>query len=113
MTARRAILSRRGAEFREGHRAGVVAANDAKWRAYCEASPEPAIGMTEDDVSRSRWGHASHINTTETAAGETAQWVYDDGPYCHGAGASKRGYLYFRNGRVVAIQRQHNEEEQD
>jgi len=72
----------------------------------CDGARAAAIGMTGDDVSRSRWGLPNHINTTETATGVTAQWVYDDGPFCREAGdSSKRGYLYFRNGRLVAIQR--------
>jgi hypothetical protein len=40
------------------------------------------------------WCEPWKVNTTETAFGVREQWVYRD-----------RGYLYFENGRLVAVQR--------
>jgi hypothetical protein len=54
---------------------------------------EPQIGMTEQQVLDSTWGFPSKRNTTETVGYFTEQWVYND-----------RGYIYFENGFVTAIQ---------
>jgi hypothetical protein len=54
----------------------------------------PQIGMTEAQAVNA-WCHPDHVNTSFTAHGTDEQWVYPD-----------RGYLYFENGRLVAIQRQ-------
>jgi opacity protein-like surface antigen len=74
----------------------------ARNRAACAAKPEASIGMTETEVRASKWGSPTAVNTTELASGERAQWVYEYGP-CQGG--AKRGYLYFANGKLVAIQR--------
>ena len=52
-----------------------------------------AIGASALDAM-GKWGFPDHINTTETAHGTREQWMYAD-----------LGYLYFENGRLVAIQR--------
>lgn len=52
----------------------------------------PTIGMTEKEVIASTWGYTSKKNLTTTAQGTKEQWVYD------------RGYIYFENGIVTAIQ---------
>lgn len=50
------------------------------------------IGMTEKMCSLS-WGRPYNINTTTTNYGQRQQWVY-----------SLKHYLYFENGKLVAIQ---------
>lgn len=55
--------------------------------------PPPRIGMTEAQVLASSWGKPSSVNTTITAYGNSEQWVYGYGMY-----------VYFRNGKVSAIQ---------
>lgn len=51
-----------------------------------------SIGMTKEEVLRSSWGKPREINQTHTGHGTTEQWVYGG------------GYLYFRNGRLNAVQ---------
>jgi hypothetical protein len=63
------------------------------------AAGHPKIGMTRLDAYL-EWCRAWDFNTTETAAGIREQWVYKDR-----GGDILRGYLYFENGRLVAIQR--------
>ncbi|MGM9598963.1 MAG: hypothetical protein ACI3VY_03485 [Faecousia sp.] len=53
----------------------------------------PEIGMTMDEVLASTWGGPNKRNKTETVYGTHEQWVYND-----------RGYIYFDNGIVTAIQ---------
>ena len=53
----------------------------------------PRIGMTEAQVLASSWGKPTSVNTTITAYGNSEQWVYGYGMY-----------VYFRNGKVSAIQ---------
>lgn len=52
-----------------------------------------SLGMTKAEVLERSWGKPNHINRTVTASGVREQWVYDD-----------RGYLYFENDLLVAIQ---------
>jgi hypothetical protein len=52
-----------------------------------------AIGMTEEEVLASSWGKPQSVNTTTTAGGYRAQWVYRG-----------RNYLYFENGVLRTIQ---------
>jgi hypothetical protein len=74
------------------------AALDAYWdhEKKCAAG-KPEIGMTKDEAVRA-WCQPWTINTTETTAAVREQWVYGRSDYI-------RGYLYFENGRLVAIQR--------
>lgn len=58
-----------------------------------KSKPSPRIGMTTAQVLASSWGEPESINTTITANGNSEQWVY-----------GLRMYIYFRNGRVSAIQ---------
>jgi hypothetical protein len=60
---------------------------------YCTGGISLRIGMSEDEATRA-WCFPDHVNTTQTARGTHEQWVY-----------SERGYLYFDNGRLTAIQR--------
>lgn len=55
--------------------------------------PPPRIGMTFAQVLSSSWGKPDSVNTTITAYGSSEQWVYGYGMY-----------VYFRNGKVSAIQ---------
>jgi hypothetical protein len=57
------------------------------------AAGVPRIGMTEAQAV-SAWCRPDHVNTSVTARGTDEQWVYPG-----------RGYLYFENDRLVAIQR--------
>jgi hypothetical protein len=60
------------------------------------ALPDPRIGMTmKQVVDRTNWGEPDDVNSVTTANGHAEQWVY--GTHGH--------YLYFRNGRLTAIQR--------
>lgn len=57
--------------------------------------PAARIGMTAAQVlENTSWGKPESINKTITASGVGEQWVYGLGQY-----------LYFRNGRLVAIQK--------
>jgi hypothetical protein len=58
-----------------------------------QSKPSPRIGMSAAQVLASNWGEPESINTTITANGNSEQWVY-----------GLRMYIYFRNGRVSAIQ---------
>lgn len=84
----------------------------ARALADCQRRPSVAIGMTQQEVSASKWGQllVGRVNTTETVGHTREQWVYDAGPECNedgtpGMGAGRRGYLYFDNGILVTIQR--------
>ncbi|WP_273401716.1 hypothetical protein [Traorella massiliensis] len=55
--------------------------------------PKPALNMTEEEVLNSSWGEPDDINVDYYTWGTTEQWVY-----------SSRGYIYFENGVVTAIQ---------
>ena len=51
------------------------------------------IGMTPEQAIRTSWCFPEKKNTTETAGHAREQWIYPG-----------RGYLYFDNGRLSAIQ---------
>ena len=51
------------------------------------------IGMSRQQALQSNWGKPDSVHTTTTATTVVEQWVYGGG-----------GYLYFRNGRLYAIQ---------
>ncbi|WP_333661038.1 hypothetical protein [Acinetobacter sp.] len=58
------------------------------------SKPNAKIGMTEDQVIKNTyWGEPGDKNYTTTKYGTREQWVYKN-----------LGYLYFENGKVVAIQ---------
>ena len=73
------------------------AKKEAVDRAHREAMarrPGVRIGMTQEDViERSNWGSPQRRSRTTTAAGIREQWIYEGG-----------NYLYFDNGKLVAIQ---------
>lgn len=58
-----------------------------------DAVPDPAIGMTADEVLTSKWGYPKKKNITQTATSTSEQWVYD------------QGYIYLTDGIVTAIQK--------
>lgn len=111
----KAMAARKAAERREAERKaqeGIKAAErrrqqeareaeekaaDARRRqaiAARTARPAPRIGMTMDEIENgTNWGRPRDRNRTTTAASVREQWVYDVGRY-----------LYFENGRLVAIQ---------
>jgi hypothetical protein len=95
-----------GPEYLSDKEAAAYDARIAHHRAVCAAKPKASIGMTEAEVRVSNWGAPVSVNTTELAGGERAQWVYFSGPCDAPEKASSwRGYLYFDNGKLVAIQR--------
>jgi hypothetical protein len=99
-------------QVRAQARAQWAAEYMARAVAACQRRPSVSIGMTQQEISASKWGErgVSRVNTTETAGHTREQWVYDRGPECNeddtpGVGAGRSGYLYFDDGRLVAIQR--------
>ena len=56
------------------------------------AKSAPSVGMTADQVKKSSWGYPDKINKDTYSWGTTEQWVYN-----------KKGYIYFKNGRVSSI----------
>jgi len=58
-----------------------------------EKKPNPRIGMSAEEVKKSKWGEPQRVNTTITAYGVREQWVY-----------SGYKYIYLDNGIVTAIQ---------
>ncbi|WP_409174828.1 hypothetical protein [Brevibacillus fortis] len=54
---------------------------------------KPQIGMTAEEVLKTRWGTPEDINTTTTVYGTNEQWVY-----------SSDRYVYIENGVVTTIQ---------
>ena len=70
-------------------------------REKAECGKGPArIGMTKEQAVRTSWCSPDAINRTTTAGHVKEQWVYQsrDHPRIN------RGYLYFDNGRLTAIQ---------
>lgn len=55
--------------------------------------PDPAIGMTANEILNSKWGEPKSKNKTTTAYGTSEQWVY-----------SNYRYIYLDDGIVTAIQ---------
>jgi hypothetical protein len=53
----------------------------------------PQVGMTAEEVIKTKWGQPQRINKTTTAYGVTEQWVY-----------SGYRYVYLENGVVDAVQ---------
>ena len=66
--------------------------NESDW-GQPERKAEPEIGMSKDEVLESSWGSPDDKNIDEYEWGTEEQWVYDE-----------RGYIYFENGIVDAIQ---------
>jgi hypothetical protein len=71
-------------------------------RKRCQTARLATIGMTEDQVIVSNWGHPSDRHTTTTGAHRREQWVYEDGPAC--GPSSRQSYLYFEDGILTAVQ---------
>jgi hypothetical protein len=55
------------------------------------------IGMTTDEAIHTSWCYPDKKNTTETKGHFREQWIYQNG-------VEHRGYLYFDNGHLTAIQ---------
>jgi len=68
---------------------------DARYYATI-GKPDPAIGMTAEEVLNSKWGSPKKKNRTVTSYGIEEQWVYD--------GTFTEGYIYLSNGIVTGIQ---------
>jgi hypothetical protein len=70
---------------------------------YCTGRGELRIGMADLEVQQdTSWCVASSINETITAGGKRVQAVFSADKL--GSGRNT-GFLYFENGRLVAIQR--------
>jgi hypothetical protein len=68
--------------------------------------PDPSIGMTASQVKcETNWGSPNRVNTTTTANGTTVQWIYTGELYRNTFVPPPRGYLYFRDGVLYAIQK--------
>lgn len=69
---------------------------------WMRAHPQNAvIGMSAEEVRwNTVWGPPWHINSTQTGSETREQWVYQwpEGGFM--------GFLYFENGRLIAIQRE-------
>jgi hypothetical protein len=85
----RAALDRMQTELQRSEAARNAAAKKA--RAECDRRGGASIGMTAQQVLASCWGKPEHRNVTIFAQGRSEQWVYPG------------GYLYFRDGRLEAI----------
>ena len=57
------------------------------------------IGMTTSEAIHTDWCFPDKIDTTEIAGHVHEQWIYQN------SHDSTRGYLYFDNGRLTAIQK--------
>ena len=68
---------------------GLIWEDEALVRVICR---QVVVGMTNAQV-RAAWGAPDQINTTETLAGVSEQWVYGPGQY-----------VYLEAGRVTAVQ---------
>lgn len=53
---------------------------------------KPEVGMSEEEVLKSTWGTPNKRNKDTYSWGSEEQWVYN-----------KKGYIYFRNGKVTSI----------
>ena len=71
------------------HDYGLIWQDEALVQVTCR---QVVIGMTGAQV-RAAWGAPDQINTTETIAGASAQWVY-----------GTNGFVYIDAGRVTAVQ---------
>ena len=82
--------------FRDGNSADTQKVErDEAEKDYGETpkKEDPAIGMTKEEVLDSSWGSPDDKNIDEYEWGTEEQWVYEN-----------RGYIYFENGIVDAIQ---------
>ena len=74
----------------------------------CQKLPAPTLGMTREEVAASRWGRPWDEIETITVAGTTHQWVYKGylthNECSHTMGDNKLRFLFFRDGRLVAIE---------
>ena len=52
----------------------------------------PAVGMTKEEVLKTKWGAPDNKNITNFTWGTNEQWVYD-----------YKGYVYFEDGIVTAV----------
>lgn len=52
----------------------------------------PKVGMTSDEVKRTKWGYPDKVNKDTYSWGTSEQWVYND-----------YGYVYLKNGVVTSV----------
>ena len=74
---------------------GIANLSKEAWKHYYEENQKSDvfIGMTSDEVLKSKWGEPRKINRTTTAYGVREQWVYEG-----------YKYLYFEDGILTTIQ---------
>lgn len=98
LNVRLAKLDSERKKAQQDFEAEIAAANEKERKRIVEIAKRPSarIGMTAKQVvNKTNWGKPGQINRTITADGVAEQWVYGEGEY-----------LYFRNGRLTAIQTQ-------
>lgn len=75
--------------------------NRRKQAEYIAKTPkkiEAKIGMTKDQVKKSRWGNPTTLHSTTNSNGIYEKWGYYNGQ-------SHRATLYFTNGKLTSIER--------
>lgn len=81
-------------QVREAERERKAEVKQRQAAAAQAKKPGATIGMSPEQVTKeTSWGKPNHINRTTAAYGVHEQWVYGGG-----------NYLYFKNGRLTAIQ---------
>lgn len=98
LNVRLAKLDSERKKAQQDFEAEIAVANEKERKRIAEIAKRPSarIGMTAKEVvNKTNWGKPEQINRTITADGVAEQWVYGEGEY-----------LYFRNGRLTAIQTQ-------
>ena len=93
----------RTAEIKAQYERGMAAIHERKRQAdelekrqadELAKKPPAKIGMSTTTVrEKTNWGSPKSVNRTTTSQGVMEQWVYEGGQY-----------LYFRNGKLYAIQ---------
>lgn len=83
----------------------ILAAPTVAAQLPCEQRPDVHFGMTEAEVRASKAGEPWNHHELVSPKGLMVEWIYpgrldDCGPPAAGA----RSYVFFQNGRVVAVQ---------
>jgi hypothetical protein len=91
--AREAFQSNSAAAIEQSTKAVLALAQVCKIETESCGTKPAHLGMTAEEAIHTSWCFPDKTNTTETAGHIREQWVYQS-----------RGYLYFDNGRLTAIQ---------
>ncbi len=93
LLAREALSNNNSAAFEQSMKALVAVAQICKIEMENCGRGSAHLGMTASEAIHTSWCFPDKTNTTETAGHIREQWIYPS-----------RGYLYFDNGRLIAIQ---------